>query len=243
MASRSTATSARSASASSAISSMNTSGWPSTTVSPGATAIARTMPLARAATTCSIFIASITRTSAPARTDWPSRTATLTMVPCIGATTATVFSGPAMAGGTPATSTWPTAAAAPDVAAPPSASGAAAALLPWTSTASGSPRSTRAPTWPRAAGASAARRCDAASAATSPAACASTKPVCRRPARSSGCRRSAWRKPMLVGAPTIRNSASARWALAATSRRSTARVDTITLASSESKREPGRYPA
>ena len=50
----------------SSCSSMKASGWPSNTVSPTATVMARTTPLALALITCCIFIASITRTSCPA---------------------------------------------------------------------------------------------------------------------------------------------------------------------------------
>ena len=50
---------------------MKARAWPSKTVSPRVTAIARTTPLTRAWITCSIFIASMTSTSSPARTRLP----------------------------------------------------------------------------------------------------------------------------------------------------------------------------
>ena len=42
------------------------------------------MPALWALSGCSIFIASMTTTTSPSATSWPSSTATLTMVPCIG---------------------------------------------------------------------------------------------------------------------------------------------------------------
>ena len=83
-ASRSISSPADSAARSSDVSSMKARAWPSKTVSPRVTAIARTIPLTRAWITCSIFIASMTSTSSPARTVSPSRTVTLTIVPCMG---------------------------------------------------------------------------------------------------------------------------------------------------------------
>ena len=92
-ASRSISSPADSAARSSDVSSMKARAWPSKTVSPRVTAIARTIPLTRAWITCSIFIASMTSTSSPARTVSPSRTVTLTIVPCMGAGTGTQLSG------------------------------------------------------------------------------------------------------------------------------------------------------
>ena len=93
-ASRSISSSADSAARSSDVSSMKARAWPSKTVSPRVTAIARTIPLTRAWITCSIFIASMTSTSSPARTVSPSRTVTLTIVPCMGAGTGTCSPAP-----------------------------------------------------------------------------------------------------------------------------------------------------
>ncbi len=78
---------------------MKASGWSSSTVSPRSTVIRRTMPETWAAMTCSIFIASMTRTCSPWRTAAPSATVTLTMVPCMGAGSGTVFSGPVTSDG------------------------------------------------------------------------------------------------------------------------------------------------
>ena len=60
---------------------------------------ARTTPGAPAVTTCCIFIASSTSTSWPASTVAPGATLRATMVPCIGARSAIVPSGPATSSG------------------------------------------------------------------------------------------------------------------------------------------------
>ena len=74
-------------------SSMKASGCPSKTASRSATVICRTMPLVARWMTCSIFIASITKSCWPGAPRSPSRTSIETIVPCIGALTATVPSG------------------------------------------------------------------------------------------------------------------------------------------------------
>ena len=72
------------------------SGCPSKIASPLATVMRRTIPLLSAAMTCSIFIASMTNSCWPRCTRSPSLTSTETIVPCIGASIATVFSGAVM---------------------------------------------------------------------------------------------------------------------------------------------------
>ena len=52
------------------------------------------MPVTVEVTTCSIFIASITATCWPPATGSPSATASETIVPCSGAATAMLLSGP-----------------------------------------------------------------------------------------------------------------------------------------------------
>ena len=109
---------------------MKARAWPSKTVSPRVTAIARTIPLTRAWITCSIFIASMTSTSSPARTVSPSRTVTLTIVPCMGAETGIVFSGAFI-------SAAPSPASGASGASAAMSSGEPGALLPRARTASG----------------------------------------------------------------------------------------------------------
>ena len=71
---------------------------PAVTTAPSAGTRPRTTPPRWAFTGCSIFIASRTRTRSPTSTVSPSETATFTMVPCMGATSApAVAAGPDVA--------------------------------------------------------------------------------------------------------------------------------------------------
>ena len=86
-------------------------------MSPAATFTSRTTPPASAAITCSIFMDSMIISACPARTVSPAVTDTLTSVPCSGARSGFVPSGPSASS---------------------SSSALSAASLPSASTASGS---------------------------------------------------------------------------------------------------------
>src|SRR6266536_1059554 len=74
---------------------------PAETVWPTWTASSPTTPSLCAASGCSIFIASSTTTVWPAETRWPSVATILTIVPCIGLTSASPPAPPAAAAAAP----------------------------------------------------------------------------------------------------------------------------------------------